>query len=91
MIDSTTSLELARQALSDSPIYDLRDITVEESGDDLLLVGRVESFYHKQLAQELVRHLVGGIRLVNSIDVENVDVENVAVENVAVENVDVES
>jgi osmotically-inducible protein OsmY len=71
MIDSTTSLELARQALSDSPIYDLRDITVEESGDDLLLVGRVESFYHKQMAQELVRHLVGGIRLINSIDVED--------------------
>jgi osmotically-inducible protein OsmY len=70
MIDSTTSLEMARQALNDSPIYDLRNIVVEESGNNLLLSGRVESFYHKQLAQELIRHMVGQIRVVNSIKVD---------------------
>lgn len=70
MIDTHTPLELARKALSDSPIYDLRDIVVEKSGDQLLLSGQVESFYHKQLAQELVRHLVNGTRVVNSIDVD---------------------
>lgn len=70
MIDSTTSFEMARQALNDSPIYDLRNIVVEESGNNLLLSGRVESFYHKQLAQELIRHMVGQIRVVNSIKVD---------------------
>lgn len=70
MIDATTSLGLAQQALCDSPIYDLRDIHVEESGTDLLLSGHVESFYHKQMAQELVRHLIGSVRVINAISVD---------------------
>lgn len=70
MIDSTTSLEMARQALNESPIYDLRNIVVEEAGQNLLLSGRVESFYHKQLAQELIRHMVGQVRVINSINVD---------------------
>ncbi len=70
MIESITTVEIARQALSDSPIYDLRNISVEEMGDELMLSGRVESFYHKQMAQELVRHLINGVRVVNTISVD---------------------
>ena len=70
MIDSTTKLQLDRQALTDSPIYDLRDIMIEEYGQNIVLSGHVESFYHKQMAQELIRHLVGGTRVMNSIHVE---------------------
>ena len=60
----------AQLALSKSPIYVLRDIQVEQVDGALLLVGRVDTFYHKQLAQEVVRAASNGIRVVNSLDVE---------------------
>lgn len=60
----------AQRALSASPIYDLRDLQVELVDGSLLLSGRVGTFYHKQLAQEVVRNVADGVRLVNSVDVE---------------------
>ena len=60
----------AQRALSSSPIFDLRDLHVEFINGSLLLSGRVETFYHKQLAQEAVRHVADGVRLVNGVDVE---------------------
>ena len=60
---------MAQSALSSSPIYSLRELHVEREDDSLLLSGRVESFYHKQLAQEVVRAVAEGCRVVNSIDV----------------------
>jgi len=63
-------LPLAQSALSESPIFDLRDLLVEEGDEGLVLRGSVASFYHKQMAQELVRAVVGrDIDVVNSIDV----------------------
>ena len=59
----------AQTALSTSPIYDLRDLHVERSGDQLLISGTVASFYHKQLAQEVVRAVVEDIEVINSVDV----------------------
>ncbi len=61
---------IAQSALSDSPIFDLRDLVVEEGEDALVLRGSVSSFYHKQMAQELVRAVAGReVDVVNSIDV----------------------
>lgn len=61
---------LAQAALADSPIFDLRMLTVEVSEDSLVLSGSVSSFYHKQMAQELVRTVVGReVEVVNSIAV----------------------
>jgi hypothetical protein len=61
---------LAQTALSDSPIFDLRDLVVEEGEEALVLRGSVSSFYHKQMAQELVRAVAGReVDVVNSIDV----------------------
>ncbi len=60
----------AQRALADSPIYDLRALQVEYVDDALLISGRVETFYHKQLAQEVVRNVAHGVPVVNSIDVE---------------------
>ena len=60
----------AQSALCSSPIYVLREILVEQSDDALLLTGRVDTFYHKQLAQELVRAVAEGMRVVNGVIVD---------------------
>jgi hypothetical protein len=59
----------AKAALSRSRIFDLRRLSVEQDGDYVVLRGRVDSFYHKQLAQELVRAAVEGIEVINAISV----------------------
>ncbi len=59
----------AQVALRASPIYALRELRVEQTGDALLISGLVSSFYHKQLAQEVVRAVAEGIEVVNSIHV----------------------
>ncbi len=64
-----TAQPLAQDALSASPIYELRDLQVEVIEDGLLISGTVDSFYHKQLAQEAVRAAVGLIPMVNRIEV----------------------
>ncbi len=55
---------------SSSPIHALREIKVEQVDDALVLSGHVDTFYHKQLAQELVRSVADGCELINSIDVQ---------------------
>ncbi len=61
---------LAQSALADSPIFDLRDLVVEEGPDALVLRGSVASYYHKQMAQEVVRAVAGReVDVVNSIAV----------------------
>ena len=67
------ALELSRRAqhaLESSPIRVLRDVRVDRSGKALVLSGHVESFYLKQLAQELVRTVATNCELINSIDVQ---------------------
>ena len=64
-----TQADQAKAALSKSRIYTLRTLLVEQDGESIVLRGRVESFYHKQLAQELVRVAVEGTEVVNSISV----------------------
>jgi hypothetical protein len=59
----------AQSALAASPVYALRDLRVEQQGDALLIRGLVSSFYHKQLAQEVVRQAAEGVEVVNSIHV----------------------
>jgi hypothetical protein len=59
----------AQSALAASPIFVLRELSVRRNGDSLLLSGQVDSFYHKQLAQEVVRSVADGYRVVNTVDV----------------------
>ena len=59
----------AQSALSNSPIFDLRGLSVEEVEGGLLLTGSVSSYYHKQLAQEAVRTVALGVPVMNSIRV----------------------
>ena len=60
----------ARIALAASPVYAMRQLSVEQVGNSVVLTGRVPSFYQKQMAQEIVRHAVAELELVNSIDVD---------------------
>jgi hypothetical protein len=60
----------ARRALSESPVVELRELQVHERDDGMVISGRVQSFYHKQLAQETVRPHAGARRLVNHVRVE---------------------
>jgi hypothetical protein len=61
----------AQSALANSPICELRDLRVEPHNGALLICGAVSSFYHKQLAQEVVRAVCRNIEveLVNAIRV----------------------
>lgn len=60
----------AQAALSNSPFFELRELQVEHRDSMLFISGNVSSFYHKQLAQEVVRSVCQGIEVINSIQVE---------------------
>ncbi len=62
--------QLVLDALAQSPIQSHRKIRVEQAGDTLYLHGSVESFYYKQLAQEVVRNICRGVQLENELAVE---------------------
>jgi hypothetical protein len=63
----------AQAALASSPFYELRGLQVEWRDDALHLSGSVSSFYHKQLAQEVVRSVCSDTMVINSICVEHED------------------
>ena len=52
----TESIERAKAVLRRSNVVDLRRLVVERERQVVVLRGSVSSFYHKQLAQELVRN-----------------------------------
>ena len=62
----------ASAVLANSPVPELRSLRVDEQSNELQLHGRVRSFYHKQLAQEAVLPLAGGLQVVNRVDVSSV-------------------
>lgn len=59
----------AKTVLLRSRIYVLRTLHVFQDGEAIILRGSVDSYYHKQLAQELVRMAVDGVEVINLIDV----------------------
>lgn len=62
-------LTRARTALAQSSIYVLRKLQIERDGESLIMRGRVDSYYHKQLAQELVKTAVMGVEVINALHV----------------------
>jgi hypothetical protein len=62
-------LSRARVALSLSNIYVLRKLQIDRDGEALVMRGRVDSYYHKQLAQELVKAAVEGTKVINALQV----------------------
>jgi hypothetical protein len=67
----------AQTALASSPFYELRELQVQWRDDALLLSGCVSSFYHKQLAQEVVRSVCRDTGVVNSVHVEHQEEDDV--------------
>jgi osmotically-inducible protein OsmY len=59
----------ASEVLANSAIRELRQLRVDGNETELKLSGQVRSFYHKQLAQETVRRVAGGMQLVNRVHV----------------------
>ena len=60
----------AKAILGRSRIFDLRCLIVEQDGECVVLRGGVDSYYHKQLAQELLKTAIPGIEVINLIKVE---------------------
>lgn len=60
-----------RDAFEQSPILGIRQLQVEECDGSILISGKLCSFYHKQLAQEVVRNISPKSRVVNSVEVKD--------------------
>lgn len=59
----------AASALRHSPLAALRKLTIQETEASVMILGRVPSYYLKQLAQETVMPSLGGRALVNRVTV----------------------
>lgn len=70
MRTSTTVAVQAAHALRQSSHPALRQLRVEGSDGELIISGRVNSYYLKQLAQETIMSVRGELRLVNNVNVE---------------------
>lgn len=55
--------------LNQSPLTHLRRLVVTVNEAEVIITGRVPSYYLKQLAQETVRPALGDRRLLNRVEV----------------------
>ena len=69
MVASLVSQASADQVLKQSPIPALRNLSVEENGETVVLSGSVASYYLKQLAQETIMPVLGSRELHNRVRV----------------------
>ena len=68
-IDAPHALsDLVVHALRRSPYFS-RQVHVEVAGTEVLLTGTVSSYFHKQMAQEALRPVVGVSRVINGLAV----------------------
>jgi hypothetical protein len=61
--------DLAEEALRESSSPEIRGLAVKQDEFSVVLHGHVSSFYHKQLAQELVRNKINGVEVINKAQV----------------------
>ena len=69
MISTTHVATQAAHALKKSSHPALRNLSVEGAEGNLIISGKVSSYYLKQLAQETIMSVREGLRLVNKVDV----------------------
>ena len=63
--------QLVQQQFQNGGHSRLRALDVQEEESEVVLTGRVPTFYLKQMAQSLARPVVGSKRLINRIIVES--------------------
>ncbi len=63
------ALAMAKAVMRGSAVQQIRRLRVERFGECIVMDGRVSSFYHKQVAQELIRCKLPDITVVNEIQV----------------------
>jgi hypothetical protein len=68
-METTQETPIARAVLAEHSIAALRTLKVSESRQSVILTGQVNSYYHKQLAQEAVRPAARGRQIDNRIQV----------------------
>ena len=66
---SEDALDRAKAALSKSTIRDLRRLTLGQDEHRIVVRGKVSSYYHLQLAQELLRVELGDTQIVSEVQV----------------------
>ncbi len=59
-----------RECLQECPIPAIRSVTFDYDQGVLVLRGRLPTYYHKQLTQEVVARFDGVLHVVNEIEVE---------------------
>lgn len=64
------NLPTPEAVLSSSPMPELRRLVVMATDQEVVLTGRVSSYYMKQMAQESVRTTVGPRKLLNRVVVQ---------------------
>ena len=69
VIKQMSLVERAQEALSSSPLFALRRLSVRPNDNSVCISGRVATFYQKQQAQETVRSAVDGMLVVNDVEV----------------------
>ncbi len=70
LVSAEEMLARAQRALESSPVFGLRALRVQTGDEGLIITGRVSSFYHKQLAQEIVLAIAGAAQVINEVRVE---------------------
>ncbi|MEZ6046218.1 MAG: BON domain-containing protein [Planctomycetaceae bacterium] len=72
-LDGQHSLhELAHNAIISNPYFFGQSIRVDVRGEDVILKGKVNTYYQKQLAQETVLEIEGVHSIQNEIEVNSV-------------------
>jgi hypothetical protein len=69
MNDNTSNPAEPSDVLTSSPLPQLRRLVVTTNEREVIITGRVPSYYFKQLAQETLRPTLGRRRLRNRVEV----------------------
>jgi osmotically-inducible protein OsmY len=57
-------------AIKNNPYVSRRNLSCETNGGRVVLRGRVQSYFQKQMAQETVRHIDGIVSIENCLEVD---------------------
>ncbi len=57
-------------AIKNNPYISRRNLSCETKGGRVILRGRVQSYFQKQMAQETVRHIDGIVSIENCLEVD---------------------